>query len=788
LARSVATHDLLGALQDEILTSGLKMTESSGVCSPNVVCVLGMHRSGTSALCGALDLLGVDFGRFLMPATDANKKGHWEHEEIVRIHDRLLSALGSCWDDDQPLPADWLERETTREARSKLTELLERDFAQSSIFGLKDPRMCRLVPLWLPIFQTLRIEPSFILVVRHPWEVAESLAKRDGIEHPKSHLLWLEHVVQAESATRGHTRSFVRYEEIMDEPVAILGELREQLGVNLRTPSEVETSLRQFLDPSLRHHQSPEKAADRPTQPVSQLALDFYETIRNEATSNEITGKLKPLAARFRRERELFYPRSVRTEKLLPEEVSRISLTVSDPQREMRASALSWLDAELTNRANKTLSSLAPCPVRLSYHWIEKTTRRMVIFEGARSGLSPALDPGATKRYPMKIVAPSQPGEYILQITIVQENVCWFEDIRPGIVQEFAVSVMPATDHPAGSSSQEASMLSDSASIEQRLRAGVTIGVPIYRGKPFLEESLASVRNQTLPEIEVIMSLDGPDPDCEEICQKFLPDSRFRLVVQPQRLGWMRHTNWVMSQVQTEFWHLHEQDDVIEPTFLETLMRSAVEHPNAAAVFSDLRTFGTMDTHMEMSSVIGSPVMRQLKLIYEHFPGVAPLGLVRTQALRLSGGLQANEFENFAADTALMAGLARWGELHRLPLELYRKRVHVESTHATWWDWPMERRFKAWQVHCLDMLHQALMIDATPQDGRLLWLAIIERLVSPRTASYFLPVTDLTAAERADMLDSFLARARTSSIDIPGSLEASWDEIEKWTRGFCWIC
>ncbi|HJX24749.1 MAG TPA: hypothetical protein VJ252_01225, partial [Chthoniobacterales bacterium] len=64
------------------------------------VVILGMHRSGTSALCGALDLLGVDFGERLMPANHANEKGYWEHEEIVRFHDDLLSSLGSRWDDD----------------------------------------------------------------------------------------------------------------------------------------------------------------------------------------------------------------------------------------------------------------------------------------------------------------------------------------------------------------------------------------------------------------------------------------------------------------------------------------------------------------------------------------------------------------------------------------------------------------------------------------------------------------------------------------------------------------
>src|ERR1700731_3783206 len=116
------------------------------------VVVLGMHQSGTSALCGALNLMGVDFGKRLMLPSDANEKGHWEHEEIVRVHDGLLSSLGSSWDDAEPLPSDWLEWKITREVRSQLLWIAERDFAHSSLFGIKDPRMCRLIPLWLPIF------------------------------------------------------------------------------------------------------------------------------------------------------------------------------------------------------------------------------------------------------------------------------------------------------------------------------------------------------------------------------------------------------------------------------------------------------------------------------------------------------------------------------------------------------------------------------------------------------------------------------------------------------------
>jgi hypothetical protein len=267
-----------------------------------------MHRSGTSAVGGALQLLGVDFGQRLFPPGPENEKGYWEHPEIVALHDELLRSLGSRWDDDKPLPSDWVKREITRNVRSRLIGILERDFAHSSLFGMKDPRMCRLMPLWFPIFQIMRLDPHFVLVVRHPWEVAESLAKRDAIEHPKSYILWLEHVVQAESATRSHERAFVCYEEMVHDPVAIFGKLRKQLGVNLVAPSLVRTSLRNFLVPSLRHHQL-NKEADKLRQPVPKITLDVYETIRNASTSREIGIKMEPLGAQFLRGRELFYPR-----------------------------------------------------------------------------------------------------------------------------------------------------------------------------------------------------------------------------------------------------------------------------------------------------------------------------------------------------------------------------------------------------------------------------------------------------------------------------------------------
>ena len=67
------------------------------------VLVLGMHRSGTSALTRVLNLLGLDAGRdVLMGASESNPTGHWEVERLTSFNDRLLDELGGRWNAPPP--------------------------------------------------------------------------------------------------------------------------------------------------------------------------------------------------------------------------------------------------------------------------------------------------------------------------------------------------------------------------------------------------------------------------------------------------------------------------------------------------------------------------------------------------------------------------------------------------------------------------------------------------------------------------------------------------------------
>ncbi|HEY9142813.1 MAG TPA: hypothetical protein VIM90_02130, partial [Arenimonas sp.] len=127
--------------------------------TPRALIVLGMHRAGTSALAGALDALGVPLGRQMVPAQADNPGGYWENAEGVQIHERLLLALGRGWDDLRPLPEGWLDTEAGLAAAAALEAWLQRDFAGQPLWAFKDPRTCRLLPLWQRVLGRLGIEP-----------------------------------------------------------------------------------------------------------------------------------------------------------------------------------------------------------------------------------------------------------------------------------------------------------------------------------------------------------------------------------------------------------------------------------------------------------------------------------------------------------------------------------------------------------------------------------------------------------------------------------------------------
>ena len=255
-----------------------------------VLVVLGMHRGGTSAVAGTLHRLGVDFGPRLMPANADNPAGYYEHNDVVNLHDRFLGRLGASWDDPFPPEFDanvWPDLAPAPglpSYREELIAILRRDFADEDgrppapLWGLKDPRLCLLLPWWEPLWAALGSEPIFVIVLRSPEAVAASLGRRDGFSTGKSNLLWLQHLLRAERYTRGHCRCFVDYDNFLTDWRATVERLGSTWSLSWpRSPGSLTPGRMDFLDPGLRHHQPPRPGATEEKTP----RLVWIETVRS---------------------------------------------------------------------------------------------------------------------------------------------------------------------------------------------------------------------------------------------------------------------------------------------------------------------------------------------------------------------------------------------------------------------------------------------------------------------------------------------------------------------------
>jgi hypothetical protein len=250
------------------------------------VLVLGMHRSGTSMLARVLNLLGCQLPRNLLGAHESNPTGHWESQDAIEINESLLAALGRRWDDVRDLPADWLTRPETDAAKQRIRSLVERDFGGSRLWVLKEPRLCRLAPAWLDVISGLGIDARVVVPVRDPREVSDSLARRNDLDAGRSHLMWWQHLVESERASRGVHRAMVDYEQLLADWRVSTARLASDLGIDWpNDDAETAAAIDRFVDPSLRHVAAPgdlRSAADLPAA-VQRLYARLAEARGDEA-------------------------------------------------------------------------------------------------------------------------------------------------------------------------------------------------------------------------------------------------------------------------------------------------------------------------------------------------------------------------------------------------------------------------------------------------------------------------------------------------------------------------
>ena len=235
-----------------------------------MISILGMHRSGTSALAGALHKLGADLGpesSWLGPAAD-NPRGFFEFRPVVDLNRNILAAMGGTWSSPPALPAGWTEDARLTELRARAEQVSHEIPADMVV---KDPRLSLVQPLWDEVG---RVRPS-VLCLRHPAAVAESLRARNEFRIDEGLFLWFRY--NAAAVMNRPDALTVEYETLLTDPVPQLRRVVEHIEIEASAQTIEAAAGTVYRD--MAHH----APAELPGTPIGVVCGLLYEQLRTEA-------------------------------------------------------------------------------------------------------------------------------------------------------------------------------------------------------------------------------------------------------------------------------------------------------------------------------------------------------------------------------------------------------------------------------------------------------------------------------------------------------------------------
>ncbi|MDP9104917.1 MAG: sulfotransferase [Candidatus Eremiobacteraeota bacterium] len=229
-----------------------------------MIFIVGMHRSGTSALTRVLSLCGAALPGALMAPNSGNPTGYWEPADAMELNDRFLHARSSSWSDpgltfrNAPRDHAGFARYVAliRHFLALIDEFLTHGVDPGGPVVIKEPRITALLPYWLTAAAEAGFSTKVIHIFRNPADVASSLAARDGMAFDRACALWQKYNLLGEHDARAIPRAFVAYEALIDDWERTIERCAAETGVDLRVRPMTRAAVETFLSPKLQHHRS----------------------------------------------------------------------------------------------------------------------------------------------------------------------------------------------------------------------------------------------------------------------------------------------------------------------------------------------------------------------------------------------------------------------------------------------------------------------------------------------------------------------------------------------------
>lgn len=221
----------------------------------------------------------------------------------------------------------------------------------------------------------------------------------------------------------------------------------------------------------------------------------------------------------------------------------------------------------------------------------------------------------------------------------------------------------------------------------------VTVGVCAYNSADTIVETLESIKKQTYPNIELIISDDSSSDTTVDICKKWLNNnaSNFvntKLIEVKQNTGTAGNANRILTKANGLWLKLIGADDILPANSISDYISYSIQHTNMMAAFADELDFldnfegKPIEYHsLDLkNSVFGKNATAkwQYKVFSKRILGLGPTFFAKTELLKEMGGY--DERFPLIEDTPLMIKITKSGTLiHHIPKPLVYYRIRSNS-------------------------------------------------------------------------------------------------------------
>ena len=362
--------------------------------SADAILVLGMHRSGTSALTRVLNLLGADLPEELIPANRFNRSGYWEPSQVVALNDHWLNSVKSAW--DAPYKGrDTLEATLPSNAVRRAADTVKEAYgANHTLIAIKDPRCTLFSDTWRAGIERAGYVPRQLLIYRDAAEVAQSLARRDGFLDDEAGLLWCWYGLKALTAIRDEGGVVVAYSDLRNDWRSVIKTIQAKWNLDSLSATQArEKAVDAFLtEPNSR----PEANFSASVQSlINRVGALYQSAVRGEnldgieallEDADRLSGVARSAVLRLRK-------------------AGDVSLKAALKERDVARQALSEVEEALTAERDEARQTLVEAEARLTnerdqarQHYLELETRLTAERDAERKSLQSVNDVLASER------------------------------------------------------------------------------------------------------------------------------------------------------------------------------------------------------------------------------------------------------------------------------------------------------------------------------------------------------------------------------------------------------